>query len=193
MKFGLSHKTSDFDYDDIYSSLNGGNPSANASLSTGDNFFIDIEEANTQVPHHRSHSEIISLTDSKPVDDLGYCYPNNDRPIEYESESQVIYPANAVAFAKFINISLHNDGVLNHLLPLDPNLGDIFEKSRDGIIFLKLIQLVDYQAFSDKLINKGRALDTMKRLENLKRALSAAERIGCNVSKIDLDDLLAGR
>lgn len=45
------------------------------------------------------------------------------------------------ALASLLNTHLEGDDFLGHLLPLDPNCGDFFDKFRDGILMCRLVCL----------------------------------------------------
>lgn len=88
------------------------------------------------------------------------------------------------AFSEHINICLGNDPDLKFLLPLDPNSMDLFEKTTNGMILCKLINLANHDAIDDRAINKKENMNVYQKTENQNLALNAAKSIGCQVINI---------
>lgn len=93
------------------------------------------------------------------------------------------------AFSEHINICLGNDPDLKVLLPLNPESTDLFEKTKDGRILCKLINLANHDAIDERAINKKENMNVYHKTENQNLALNAAKSIGCqiiNIGKISL-------
>jgi len=98
-----------------------------------------------------------------------------------------------VAFSNFINHSnLSYDEDLKHLLPIDSNGNDLYDKVKDGILLCKLINQSCPETIDERAINK-KNLSLYNKIENLTLALSSSQSIGCNVINIDAHDLLKGK
>jgi len=98
-----------------------------------------------------------------------------------------------VAFSNFINHSnLSYDEDLKHLLPIDSNGNDLYDKVKDGILLCKLINQSCPETIDERAINK-KNLGLYNKIENLTLALSSSQSIGCNVINIDAHDLLKGK
>jgi len=97
-----------------------------------------------------------------------------------------------VAFANWINSNLSHDQDLKHLLPIDINGADLFDKVKDGILLSKIINHSCPETIDERAINK-KNLSVYNSLENLTLSLSSAQSIGCNVINIDAHDLLKGK
>lgn len=98
------------------------------------------------------------------------------------------------AFSEHINMCLSEDPHLKgRLLPLDSSSMDLFEKSHDGIMLCKLINLAQYDAIDERAMNLGTTLNVYQKTENQNLALNAAKAIGCQVINIGAQDLIEGR
>jgi hypothetical protein len=97
------------------------------------------------------------------------------------------------AFSEHINHCLTEDPDLAGLVPLDSSSMDLFEKSSNGLLLCKLINLAQYDAIDERAINKGANLSIYKKTENQNLALNAAKSIGCQVINIGAQDLIEGR
>ena len=97
------------------------------------------------------------------------------------------------AFSEHINHCLSEDPRLKDLLPLDSSSMDLFEKTNDGLILCKLINLAQYDAIDERAMNLQSALNVYQKTENQNLALNAAKAIGCQVVNIGAQDLIEGR
>lgn len=98
-----------------------------------------------------------------------------------------------VAFSNFINNgNLAYDPDLKHLLPIDPNGNDLYDKVKDGILLCKLINQSSPETIDERAINK-KNLSLYNEIENLTLALTSAQSVGCNVVNIDAHDLMKGK
>jgi len=97
------------------------------------------------------------------------------------------------AFSEHINHCLSEDPHLRSLLPLDSSTMDLFEKSNDGLIMCKLINLAQRDAIDERAMNLKEGLNVYQKTENQNLALNAAKAIGCQVVNIGAQDLIEGR
>eukprot|EP00618_Florenciella_parvula_P031483 CAMPEP_0119481916 /NCGR_PEP_ID=MMETSP1344-20130328/10019_1 /TAXON_ID=236787 /ORGANISM="Florenciella parvula, Strain CCMP2471" /LENGTH=665 /DNA_ID=CAMNT_0007516297 /DNA_START=158 /DNA_END=2151 /DNA_ORIENTATION=- len=100
-----------------------------------------------------------------------------------------------VAFAELINRTLGDDPFLSSRLPMDPNSDELFEQCADGIIFAKLVNMVDSEAVDERALNmkKTKKLSKFQAIENCNLAINAAKSIGCQITNIGATDLIDGR
>jgi hypothetical protein len=100
-----------------------------------------------------------------------------------------------MAFTNHINYLLENDPLVSKRLglPIDPSSEDIFFKLDDGLILMKLINLVKPGTIVEKLMNKGLNLSVYQKQENLNLCIAGAKAIGCQVVNIGGQDIIAGR
>jgi plastin-1 len=96
------------------------------------------------------------------------------------------------AFSEHINHCLSEDPHLQHLLPLDSMSMDLFDKSTNGLIMCKLINLAQYDAIDERAMNKQLNMNVYQKTENQNLALNAAKAIGCQVINIGAQDLIEG-
>jgi len=97
--------------------------------------------------------------------------------------------------AGFINHQLKGEASLDHLLPLNEDGMDIFEKVADGILLCQLINMAVPDTIDKRAINKakkGKTLSVFEALENLDLALASASAIGCIVIGMDRHSLRDG-
>lgn len=97
------------------------------------------------------------------------------------------------AFSEHINHCLSGDPDLARLLPLDSSSMDLFDKSSDGLLMCKLINLAQYDAIDERAMNKAANMNVYKMTENQNLALNAAKSIGCQIINIGAQDLIEGR
>ncbi|MFH4974847.1 hypothetical protein AB6A40_001556 [Gnathostoma spinigerum] len=97
-----------------------------------------------------------------------------------------------LAFSNWINSNLLSDPDLKHLLPVQTENGDLYKKTKDGLIICKLINLAVPDTIDERAINK-RGLNVYAELENLMLGLMSAQAIGCNIVNIHADDLSKGK
>jgi hypothetical protein len=95
----------------------------------------------------------------------------------------------AVAFACHVNNCLGTDPDLADVLPLDPHSDDIFTKHHNGMIFSKLINLVEPGTVT---LNKNKKLNIYQKNENMNKVIEGAKKIGCVVVNIGPTDLIDG-
>lgn len=98
-----------------------------------------------------------------------------------------------MAFAKHINNSLSSDPAAARHLPLDVSSNQLFERTGDGILFCKLINLAVPDTIDERAINKKENMNVYQKTENLNLALNAAKGIGCQIINIGAADLIEGR
>lgn len=96
-----------------------------------------------------------------------------------------------LAFSDWINSNLRQDVDLKHLLPIDSQGQELYDKVKDGILLCKIINHSCPDTIDERAINK-KNLTTYTKLENLTLSLSSAQSIGCNVVNIDAHNLYKG-
>ncbi|XP_015782062.1 plastin-2 [Tetranychus urticae] len=97
-----------------------------------------------------------------------------------------------VAFSDWINTNLKNDPDLKHVLPIDPEGRELYEKVKDGTLLCKIINHSCPETIDERAINK-KNLTVYTKHENLTLALNSAQSIGCNIINIDAHDLSQGK
>ncbi|XP_063703852.1 plastin-1 isoform X2 [Culicoides brevitarsis] len=97
-----------------------------------------------------------------------------------------------LAFSDWINSNLGHDQDLKHLLPIDPEGKQLYEKIKDGILLCKIINHSCPDTIDERAINK-KNLTVYTKFENLTLALVSSQAIGCNIVNIDAHDLAKGK
>lgn len=97
-----------------------------------------------------------------------------------------------MAFSGWINSNLEKDPDLRHLLPIDPEGKQLYEKLKDGLILCKVINHSCPDTIDERAINK-KNLTLYTKHENLTLALVSSQAIGCNIVNIDAHDLAKGK
>ncbi|KAG1330842.1 fimbrin-2 [Cocos nucifera] len=97
------------------------------------------------------------------------------------------------AYVAHINSYLGGDGSLGRYLPIDPMTDDLFEKSKDGLLLCKLINVAVPGTIDERAINTKRVLNPWEKNENHTLCLNSAKAIGCTVVNIGTQDLAEGR
>lgn len=97
-----------------------------------------------------------------------------------------------LAFSDWINSNLGHDQDLKHLLPIDPEGKQLYEKIQDGILLCKIINHSCPDTIDERAINK-KNLTVYTKFENLTLALVSSQAIGCNIVNIDAHDLAKGK
>lgn len=97
-----------------------------------------------------------------------------------------------LAFSDWINSNLGHDNDLKHLLPIDPEGKQLYEKIKDGILLCKIINHSCPDTIDERAINK-KNLTVYTKFENLTLALVSSQAIGCNIVNIDAHDLAKGK
>jgi len=97
-----------------------------------------------------------------------------------------------LAFSHWINEHLGHDPDLKHLLPIDPEGKNLYDKVKDGILLCKVINLSCPDTIDERAINK-KNLTLYTKHENLTLALNSSSAIGCNIVNIDGNDLMLGK
>lgn len=78
------------------------------------------------------------------------------------------------SFSNWINENLSTQPELQHILPLQPDGADLYDKITDGILLCKLINYAVPDTIDNRVINKGPKLSLFKKHENLTLALGSA-------------------
>ncbi|XP_059058302.1 plastin-2 isoform X1 [Achroia grisella] len=97
-----------------------------------------------------------------------------------------------IAFSGWINSNLEHDPDLKHLLPIDPEGKQLYERLKDGLILCKVINHSCPDTIDERAINK-KNLTLYTKHENLTLALVSSQAIGCNIVNIDAHDLAKGK
>lgn len=97
-----------------------------------------------------------------------------------------------VAFSDWINSNLGRDSDLHHLLPIDGDGKELYDRVKDGILLCKTINHSCQDTIDERAINK-KNLTLYTKHENLTLALYSAQAIGCNIINIDAHDLAKGK
>ncbi|CAH0764800.1 unnamed protein product [Diatraea saccharalis] len=97
-----------------------------------------------------------------------------------------------MAFSGWINSNLEHDPDLKHLLPIDAEGKQLYEKLKDGLILCKVINHSCPDTIDERAINK-KNLTLYTKHENLTLALVSSQAIGCNIVNIDAHDLAKGK
>lgn len=92
-----------------------------------------------------------------------------------------------------INLCLEGDADLSHLLPLNVESNDLFEKCGDGLIICKLINCAQFDAIDVRALNRKKLMNIYEKTENLNLAINAAKAIGCQVVNLGARDIIEGR
>ncbi|CAM9713221.1 unnamed protein product, partial [Discosporangium mesarthrocarpum] len=100
-------------------------------------------------------------------------------------------------YARHINSYLKGDPFLGHLLPLDADGNDLFEKCVDGILLCRMVCLAAPEAIADAKINHvregGKELSVYQATENLNVALEAAKAAGVSLTNMGAEDIMLKR
>ncbi|XP_044741174.1 plastin-2 [Chrysoperla carnea] len=97
-----------------------------------------------------------------------------------------------LAFSDWINTNLSGDQDLKHLLPIDNEGKQLYDKLKDGIMLCKIINHSCPDTIDERAINK-KNLTVYTKHENLTLALISSQSIGCNIVNIDAHDLAKGK
>ncbi|PAA85184.1 hypothetical protein BOX15_Mlig000734g1 [Macrostomum lignano] len=96
-------------------------------------------------------------------------------------------------YAGWINKMLEKDPDLSHLLPVDGNTDELYEKLGDGLVLCKLINSAVPGTIHEKAMNKLAQLKGgsagFRMHENLVLAVNSAESIGCCIVNIGANDI----
>ncbi|KAJ1535607.1 phospholipid scramblase 1 [Nowakowskiella sp. JEL0078] len=95
------------------------------------------------------------------------------------------------AFCEWINLQLHNDLDVRHLIPIVPNETALFESLHDGILLCKLLNVSSPNAIDLTLIRRNPKTN-FQIIENHSILLSACKKLGIEVHNIGPQDLESG-
>ena len=76
-------------------------------------------------------------------------------------------------FCRAINNALKDDEDLKDRLPADPESDDLFHILSDGMVLIKLINIIEPGRIDMRTVNKGKGLNIYKVRENLNQAITA--------------------
>jgi len=97
------------------------------------------------------------------------------------------------AFAEHINLLLGNDPLLASRLPMDPTSPTaLFDCCKDGLIFIKLINIIEPGTVDMRAVNKKEKLSKFQTNENNNLAINAAKSIGCHLVNIGATNIMDG-
>jgi hypothetical protein len=108
--------------------------------------------------------------------------------MEYDKEVRSYAEEEAAAFSGHINSLFANVKILRRHLPVHSS--DICEKLSDGLILFRLINAVEHGTISPKTMHRTEMLSDEQKLQNLQTVLKGAEDIGCDVTRINTDEIL---
>jgi hypothetical protein len=94
-------------------------------------------------------------------------------------------------YVNFINASLGGDPDLQDILPLNPNDDSFFKSLSNGLLLCKAVNLAQTDTIDERVISKGKKLNTFSASENITLALNSAKSIGLstvNIGNIDIRD-----
>jgi hypothetical protein len=99
-----------------------------------------------------------------------------------------------VGFADWLNRMFKKDPDCTHLLPIDGDNEELFDKMSDGILLCKLINSAIKDTIDDRAINKPKngRVDEFRSTENINLGLNSAKSIGCTVVNIGQGDIKEG-
>ena len=92
-------------------------------------------------------------------------------------------------YAKIINRVLRDEPDTKTKIPIDPNTDELYDKLRDGVILVKLLNLCEPGAVNEDEIKKNDDMNVYDKYDNLKKALEGAKKIGIQ-SETTPDDIL---
>lgn len=92
-------------------------------------------------------------------------------------------------FSRVINQNLVSDPDCQEFLPIDPESDDLFKAVDNGIIFLKLVNIIHPGTIDERAINKKKDMNIFLMKENLNLALVSIKSIGCKVLGVN-DELI---
>lgn len=96
------------------------------------------------------------------------------------------------AFAGHLNHVLGDDPQLAHLMPINQNSNDLFDKLKDGIVLAKFVNCIKPDTIDERVLNlpkKGKPLSVFKTGENLNLAINSCKGIGVKVVAIGANDI----
>lgn len=103
------------------------------------------------------------------------------------------------AFVEFINLNLANDKDLEGVVPVDSSGDEIYDKVKDGLILLKMIDCAKPGTNDPRAINGPdklyKGLENMRKYrmqENVMLCINSAKAIGCSVVNIGAADIIEG-
>lgn len=96
-------------------------------------------------------------------------------------------------FAEYINLVLARDSTLSKRLPMDTRNDDLFRQCSDGLIFAKLVNIVEPDTIDERALNNNETLSKFQVVENCNLAINAAKSIGCRITNIGASDIMDGR
>jgi len=97
------------------------------------------------------------------------------------------------AFAAHINNILAKDIHMGPRLPIDMESDALFEACADGVLFCKLINMIEKDTVDERCLNlRNGGLSIYHRVENLNLAINAARSVGCLVVNVGAHDIMQG-
>ena len=141
------------------------------------NININLKKSEEQNYHNNQKGEIEELKKSEKYYKTTL---NKKFPID---ENEKIF------FIKIINKLLENDQDCKDKLPINSKTDEIFEKFKDGVIFTKLINLIETNIIDQKSIIIGPNISRANKEKNLNLILNVAKKVGC-IFDTTVDDIL---
>lgn len=95
-------------------------------------------------------------------------------------------------FVNHINSCLADDEDLQQILPINPDNDDLFKKLGDGLLLCKMVNLAQADTIDERVIVKGKKLNTYSAAQNIDLALNSAKSIGISTINIGNTDIRDG-
>ena len=94
-------------------------------------------------------------------------------------------------YAKLINKILKNEPDCEKRIPINPETDELYDKIKDGVILVKLINKCEPDTINEDEIKKNDDMNIFDKFDNLSKAIDGAKKIGVP-SETNADDVLDG-
>ena len=94
-------------------------------------------------------------------------------------------------YAKIINKVLKGDPDCAGRLPINPETDELYDKIKDGVILVKLVNKCEPDTVNEDDIKKNEDMNIFDKYDNLNKAIDGAKKVGVN-SETNADDVLDG-
>ena len=98
-----------------------------------------------------------------------------------------------IPFSRHINKVLGDDAVASRHLPLDVESDELFERVRDGILLVKLVNVAQPGAIDERQLCTDARMSEAQMSTNVSLAIKAATDLGCDTASIESREILDGR
>lgn len=89
-------------------------------------------------------------------------------------------------YAKIINKVLKGDPEVGDRIPIDPNSDQLYDKLRDGVILIKLVNLCEPGAVPDGTYKTNPDMNVYDKYDNIKKALEGAKKLDVNLKQTQM-------